>query len=170
MRRVGVWLNFVQTNAWPSTARTDGVSPSTVVCVSSVGAGSEPGCGLQEVACGDLEPFDVAVLGVLMLDVDVHLRIDLGDGGQEPGPVVGVVPQSEGDEPPGRVLGLGVAPVAVGHWDLALGLGGNAKTGLRGCSSRQTWTSLSRARARTSVPSLSHRSTRTAWTQVVAAR
>jgi hypothetical protein len=58
----------------------------------------------QQHLGGGLQSFDPAERFVLVLDVHGHIRIDAGQGGDEPVPEVLIVAFAEGDEVPGRVL------------------------------------------------------------------
>ena len=60
---------------------------------------------------GDLESFDAAEFGVLVLDVDQHVGVDLLQRAEELGPERDVVALAEGDEVPGRVLRPFVGPL-----------------------------------------------------------
>jgi len=63
-------------------------------------AGLELFRGGAEVLCGKGEALLPALGGVLVFDVDRHVGVDLGVGAQEPGPVIDVVADADGNEPP----------------------------------------------------------------------
>src|SRR6266702_5790375 len=74
--------------------------------------------GGAEVSSGDGEALDSGDAGVLVLDVDRHVGVDLGEGPEELRPVRDVVADADCDKPPGRVGRPGVAPVPVAGGDL----------------------------------------------------
>ncbi|MGH1555941.1 hypothetical protein ACRAWF_41310 [Streptomyces sp. L7] len=98
-------------------------------------AATAPGqIGRSRRVRGQGEPLGPGEGGVLVLDVDGHVRVDLGEGAQELGPVGDVVADADGDELPRRVLGPGVAGEAVagGHaWV------NDVSIARRGCSPRR---------------------------------
>src|SRR5699024_8572145 len=57
--------------------------------------------GSQQHLGGGLQPFDPTERFVLVLDVHGHIRIDAGQGGDEPVPEVLIVALAESDEVPG---------------------------------------------------------------------
>src|SRR4051812_18567410 len=73
----------------------------------------------EEVLRGEGEAVEAGVVGVLVFDVDRHVRIDLGERGEELGPVGDVVPDTHCDELPAGVVRPGVDPEAVAGGHLA---------------------------------------------------
>jgi hypothetical protein len=57
-------------------------------------------CSGAEVLGGKGEPLQPTVFSFLVFDVDRHVAVDLGEGAQEPGPVLDVVADADGNEPP----------------------------------------------------------------------
>src|SRR4051812_41490755 len=106
----------------PTSARSTGSSPPPTPASNSatytqtlrgdglLAAELELFCSCPEVLGGDGEALQSAVGGVLMLNVDRHVGIDLGEGAQEIGPVVDVVAHADGNEPPGGIVRPGGAP------------------------------------------------------------
>ena len=80
-------------------------------------AGLELFCGGAEVLGGKGEALLPAV-GVLVFDVDRHVGVDLGVGAQEPGPVVDVVADPDGNEPPREIVRPRGSPEADSCGDL----------------------------------------------------
>lgn len=72
---------------------------------------TEGGAGVAEDLRGHLEPREPAAFGVLVLDVDGRVRVDLVPCSQEFGPVGVVVALAQCDEVSGRRFGPFVGPL-----------------------------------------------------------
>jgi hypothetical protein len=81
-------------------------------------AGLELFCGGAEVLGGKGEALLPAVGGILVFDVDRHVGVDLGVGAQESGPVVDVVADADGNEPPRGIVRPRGSPEADNCGDL----------------------------------------------------
>src|SRR3954469_20953371 len=81
-------------------------------------------CGCAKVLRGEGEAVEAGVVGVLVFDVDSHVRVDPGECGEELGPVGDVVPDTHRDELPAGVVRPGVDTEAVAGGHLARVVGG----------------------------------------------
>src|ERR1035437_7190035 len=67
---------------------------------------------------GEAKAVELGHGGILVLDVDGYVRVDLGQRSHKLGPAVDVVADTDSHETPGDVLGPGVAPGPVSGGDL----------------------------------------------------
>ena len=73
--------------------------------------------GFEEDRARELQAFDATEGGVLVLDVDHHVRVDAVEGEEELRPVVRVVALADGDEVPGGGLRPLVGPLVSAEVD-----------------------------------------------------